>query len=142
MNVEQCINEGLLKETAPDTDKADASLEMAEHKLGLAKREFESEIYENAVVSAYASMFHSGRAILFRDGYKERSHYAIYVYLEERYSGQMERKYLNEFNSLRLERHELMYGLEKSGEVKEAEAESAISMAKGFLSLIRKLVEK
>ena len=52
------------------------------------------------------------RALLFRDGFREKSHYAIYVYLKEKYSEKIEPKFLNELNLLRIERHEIFYGLE------------------------------
>lgn len=142
MKIEDCLNEGLLVKTKPDLEKAKASIDMAGHKLELAEKEFEYEIFENAVISAYASMFHAARALLFKDGYKERSHFAIYVFVSEKYSNRIERKYLNELNSLRLQRHELMYGLEKSAEVQEVEAESAIQIARGFLETIRKIIQK
>ncbi|MDD5163148.1 MAG: HEPN domain-containing protein [Candidatus ainarchaeum sp.] len=139
MNIEDCLNEGLLAKAKPDLQKAKASIEMAEHKLELAEKEFEHGIFENAITSAYASMFHSARALLFKDGYKERSHFAVYVYLNEKYASKIERKFLSELNSLRLQRHDLMYGIEKSAEIQEVDAESAIQMARGFLEAIRKI---
>ncbi len=140
MNVQSCLTEGLLKKDKPDFKKAKSSIEMAEHKLEIAEIEFKNEIYESAVVSSYASMFHSARALLFKDGYKERSHFALYIYVKENYSDKIEKMYLSELNSMRLERHELMYGLQKSKESYEVEAESAIEVAKGFLVSVKKLI--
>jgi uncharacterized protein (UPF0332 family) len=142
LNASDCLKEGLLSKTKPDFGKARSSIKMAAHKLELAEMELEHKIFENAIISAYASMFHSARAILFRDGYKGRSHFAVYVYLNEKYSNKIERKYLSELNSLRLQRHDLMYGLEKSSEAQESEADSAIKIAKGFLDAIKKILEK
>lgn len=140
MNVEHCINEGLLVKGKSDTEKAKMSLQMAEHKIELAEKEFEHEIFENAIISAYTSMFHSARALLFRDGFKERSHFAIFVYVNEKYSSKIERKYINELQALRMQRHELMYGLGKGPEIEESEAGSAIKAAKGFLESVGKMV--
>lgn len=140
MNVQDCLNEGLLIKAKPDIEKAIASLEMAKHKLELAETEFAYKIFENSIITSYASMFYSARALLFRDGFKERSHFAVYVYVNEKYSSKIERKYLNELNSMRLHRHDLMYGLENT-EAKETEADSAIKTAKGFLEAIQKLVK-
>lgn len=139
MNISDCIEQGLLKKALPDREKAAASLKMAMHKLDLAEKELASDIYENAIVSAYSSMFHSARSLLFRDGYTERSHFAVYVYLEEKYASKLERKYLTEFNTLRMERHEIMYGLEKSEMSQQNESKRAIATAKEFLSAISKL---
>lgn len=142
MNIQTCLMEGLLKKDNPDFEKSKSSIKMAEHKLDLAERDFQSEIYENSIISAYASMFHSTRALLFKDGYKERSHFALYVYIKEKYSDKIEKMYLSELNSMRLERHELMYGLERSKESYEVEAESAIQVAKGFLKTVKKLLDQ
>ena len=142
MNIEQCLEQGLLVKSKPEPDKAESSIEMAQHKLELAEAEFGHKLYESAIISAYTSMFHSARVLLFRDGFKERSHFAVYVYINEKYGDKIERKYLSELNSLRLQRHDLMYGLEKNIEVQESEADTTIKIAKGFLQVIQKILQE
>ena len=142
MNIEDCLEQELLAKSKPDQKKAISSIEMAKHKLELAEMEFDNKLFESAVISAYASTFHSARALLFKDGFKERSHFAIYIYVNEKYSNKIERKYLSELNSLRLQRHDLMYGLERNTGVQEAEADTAIKMASGFLQAIEKIVKE
>ncbi|MFH1224313.1 MAG: HEPN domain-containing protein [Candidatus Diapherotrites archaeon] len=142
MNIEDCLREGLLVKQNPDGEKAELSVEMAEHKLGLAEQEFEHEIFENAIVTAYNAMFHAARALLFRDGFKERSHFAVYVFVNEKYGAKIEKKYLNELQSLRLYRHDLTYGLGKPAEIQETEADSAIKVAKGFIAAVKKTLEE
>ena len=41
--------------------------------------------FNASVLSAYLAMFHSARAVLILEGYRERSHYCIARYLEEKY---------------------------------------------------------
>ncbi|MDD4446734.1 MAG: HEPN domain-containing protein [Methanothrix sp.] len=36
----------------------------------------------SAISSAYLAVFHSARAVLFRDGVREKSHYCIGLYLQ------------------------------------------------------------
>jgi len=55
-------------------------------------------------------MFHAARAILFRDGVKERSHECIPIYLNERYP-ELER-IANTLDSHRRFRHNAIYGLD------------------------------
>ena len=86
MNISDCLEQGLLVKIKPDPPKALASIEMAKHKLELAEKEIQAEIFENAIVTAYASMFHAARALLFKDGFKERSHFALFVFVNEKYS--------------------------------------------------------
>lgn len=142
MNIEDCLEQGLLAKTRPDLQKAVSSVEMAKHKLELAEAEFDHRLFESALISAYTAMFHSARALLFRDGFKERSHFALYVYVSEKYGRKIERKYLTELNSLRLQRHDLMYGLEKNREAEESNADTAIKLADGFFLAVQKILQE
>lgn len=121
---------------------AESSLKMASHKLDIARKELSHGIYETAVITAYTSMFHCARSLLFADGYKERSHYAIWVYLNEKYSSKIERRHIHEFNSLRITRHGLMYNLEEKGETQKDEAQGAVKSAEEFISAVKKLFEQ
>lgn len=142
MNIEQCLEQGLLVKSKPDLEKSFSSIQMSKHKLELAQAEFTHNLFESAIISAYSSMFHASRALLFRDGFKERSHFAVYVFINERYSRKIEKRYLSELNSLRLQRHELMYGLETSSEVQESNADSTIKLAEGFLKAVEKILKE
>lgn len=142
MNLEECFSKGLLMKIHPDSEKARRSLETADHKIVLSKKEMSAKIYEGAMISSYASMFHSARALLFRDGVKERSHYAIYVYLKEKYREKIGDALLNEFSALRLQRHEILYGFSDEGEkIRKDDAENILSAAKKFLSAIKAILE-
>jgi len=138
MNVKECLEKELLSKTDPDMRKAKKSILAAERKLLLAEAELKSELYEGCFISAYASMFHAARALLFKDGYKEKSHYAIYVYLEEKYSNKIQLKYINEFNNMRTERHNLMYGLDEIQETSQQEAKTTTKIVKEFIEIIKK----
>ncbi len=98
----------------------------------------ELSILDMAEVSCYSAMFHAARALLFKDGYREKSHYALYVYLKEKYSGKIEPKFLNELNILRLERHEIFYGLEEQ-EFDDGSIRRAITLAAAFISQVKRI---
>ena len=78
-------------------------------------------------------MFHAARAILFRDGIKERSHECIPVYLKETYP-QLE-TLANILDSYRRFRHDAIYGLDFAIDDKEAKA--ALDSAKEILEKIK-----
>ena len=139
MDIEECLEKGLLKEDKKDIEKAKKSIEIAKHKLSIAKRTFDVKIFEESIINAYAAMFHAGRALLFKDGFKERSHYGLFVYIKEKYNDKLEPRFINELNALRLERHELLYGLEKQ-EIKEVEAEDVMKIAEDFIKAINGLI--
>ncbi|MFH2028445.1 MAG: HEPN domain-containing protein [Nanoarchaeota archaeon] len=138
MNVDECFEQGLLKKEAPDTEKAKKSIDIAKHTLSLAKRLLEIKIFEETISNSYAAMFHAGRSLLFKDGIKEKSHYALFVYIREKYSDRLEKRFINELNALRLERHEINYGLERM-DIQEVEAEDVIKVTEEFISAIEKI---
>lgn len=142
--IEELIREGQLVKTIPDAKKAENSIALAKSKIETARAELAASIYDNSVVSAYTAMFHAARAILFRDGFKERGHYAVYAYIKERYGTAIEMKYINELNILRTIRHKVIYGDEdvNAKEILEAEAEDAISMANGFVEAVMKMLAR
>ncbi len=141
--IEDLIKKGLLAKMQPDKQKAFNSLELAEGRIDKGKAELKAEFFDDALLSAYTSMFHSCRALMFKDGFKERSHYAVCEYIREKYQGKIEAKYINELNVLRTMRHKVIYGDENllPKEVQEAEAESSIKLAEGFLAAVEKLLK-
>jgi uncharacterized protein (UPF0332 family) len=143
-SLDDCFRDGLLRKTSPDMNKARASLKLADSNAEDSKIHLGNRLYKWALIAAYASMFHSARALLFKDGIKERSHFCLCAYVSETYRGRIEAKYLNELNILREQRHRIFYGDEEVAEksVEEAEAESAVSIARGFLGEVKKIVRE
>jgi uncharacterized protein (UPF0332 family) len=45
-------------------------------------RDLEIEAVRSALMAVYMGYFHAARAVLFRDGIREKSHYCIGIYLE------------------------------------------------------------
>lgn len=141
VDVKECIEKGLLKESVKDVKKAQRSIIVARNKLNKAIKLEDAGFFEESLVNAYSAMFHAGRAILFRDGMKERSHYALFVYLKERYKDKLEPRFLNELDALRLERHEILYSLDTLKITKE-ETRDIISIARNFISAIERLIRQ
>ena len=90
MNINECIRQGLLKKIEKDDKKAVRSIGISKMKLSKASKLLDNGFVEDSVINSYAAMFHASRAILFMDGFKEKSHYAIYVYLREKYINKIE----------------------------------------------------
>ncbi len=98
------------------------------------------EFYTGALVLSYSAMFHAARALLFRDGWTEKSHACVVAYLRARYvsRGKLERRYLAMLDAARLERHETLYGLEVT--VAREDAELTLRAAREFVSRVAKLI--
>ena len=141
MDVRECLEKGLLKRDAPNKEKADRSIEVAWTKVEKSKELLKVNMLDMAEVNVYGAMFHAARALLYKDGLKERSHYAIYIYLKERYGDHIELRFLNELNLLRLNRHEVFYGLEEL-ELNKESIKKDIVTAEEFIRQIQQLISK
>ncbi len=133
MKMAECFQRGLLKKTTPDKENALRSLELSKSNIEDAVENMSIHRYRVVAISSYSSMFHAARAVLFRDGIKERSHECIPVYLKEKYP-QLETA-ANILDSYRRFRHDAIYGLDFAIDDKEAKA--ALNSAKEFLETIK-----
>ena len=127
-----------LREIPVDKEKTKKSLEIAKIKLDEAKKLFSSEFFNNVVLSAYTSMFHSARALLYSKGVQEKSHYATYFYIKEKFSGKIPKNLVTSFNNYRDIRHELLYGY---CNLEEKDAQNAILDAEDFLDKVKEILE-
>ena len=83
-NTEDCFTFRLLRKIKPDLDKSKKSLELARQKFAGAENAVKLGVFEFAIIESYMSMFHASRAILYKDGIQEKSHFAIYIYLHKK----------------------------------------------------------
>ncbi len=81
-------------------------------------------------------MFHASRAVLYRDGVKERSHICIPIYFRAKYP-ELDR-YANILDSYRELRHSVFYRMGTT--VDKREAEESLVSAKEFLAQIEAFV--
>lgn len=136
-NIEDCLKFRLLRKINPDKDKYNKSLEIAKSRLNEAEKALKMNFFKFAILEAYMAMFHSCRALLYKDGVQEKSHYAMYIYLKEKYSNKIPLNVINLLNIHRTERHEAMYGLEY--EPNKDDAVTALDDAKLFVKEIEKI---
>ncbi|MEW5936681.1 MAG: HEPN domain-containing protein [Candidatus Thermoplasmatota archaeon] len=129
-----------MKEVEPDIIKAREALGLATHYLERAEGNLKIGYSDVSLICAYNAMLHSARALLFRDGIKERSHACVGIYLREKYSdpNKIPEKYVNLFDLTRKARHKTQYG--GRIEVPENEAADAIREAREFHSLVVKII--
>lgn len=141
MTLEECFERRQLRKIAPDAAKALKSLETARAKLAEAEDLLKAGFMPVAVVTAYASMFHAARALLFKDGVQEKSHYCLVVYLKERYvkAGKLSTGIVTIMDAFREERHDIMYGLEGI-KVKRGEGKAAVENAGKMIEAVKKLL--
>lgn len=133
MKMTECFQKGLLKRTSPDMENAARSLKLSMNNIEDAIANLSIHRYRVVAISSYSAMFHAARAILFRDGIKERSHECIPIYLKEKYP-ELE-TLANILDSYRRFRHDAIYGLDFV--MDEEEARTALDSAKEFLEKVK-----
>ncbi len=138
---ESCIKEGLLRSIPSSKEKAEGSLNAALRWLDEAEKDLIGEAFNSSVLSSYLAMFHSARALLFLDGYREKSHFCIARYLEEKYVKKklLESKWVELLDHYRELRHNDQYSI--SFFATKDEAENALKTAKEFIERMSGLLQ-
>ena len=137
-NLEDCFKFRLLRYIKPDKEKTKRSIEVSKQRLNEAEMAFKFKIFKYVILESYMAMFHSARALLYKEGIQEKSHFALFIYLKEKYSNKIPLHILNLLNIHRLERHESLYGLDY--QPSEGDALISIKDAKDFIKEIAKYI--
>lgn len=106
-------------------------LKSAEDDLMEAKDRLKNKKYKYATITAYYSMFHAARALVYSRGYREKSHYYLLVALQALFveRGLLEEKITKDFHMAMVLREDADY----HGEFSKEGAESSIELAGEFL---------
>ncbi|MBU4246255.1 MAG: HEPN domain-containing protein [Nanoarchaeota archaeon] len=139
-NVDDCFEYRLLRKIPPDMEKVKRSMDVAKERLSQGEMALKANFFQFAILEAYMAMFHASRALLYKDGIQEKSHFAIFIYLKEKYANKIPMNILNFLNIHRIERHETMYGLEYKPEIDDAFL--AMNDAKVFVNEIEKILQR
>jgi uncharacterized protein (UPF0332 family) len=132
----ECFSRGLLIRGSADPASARRSQALAHRYLADAEKSLSIDTYRPVIIMSYTAMFHSARAILFRDGIRERGHECIPLYIREMCPAL--KAEANKLDSYRKFRHEALYGLEF--EAGKPDAVAAIAVAGEFLSAVEKVL--
>jgi len=139
IDYKDCFKQGLLRKVEPSKEKGKISLKKAEEWLSESEKNISVSAYDSCIASSYMAMFHSSRAILFRDGVREKSHFCLARYLEKYVNeGLLEDEWVLLFDRIRDIRHRDQYSLQHHST--EEEASSVIKNATRFVKRMNKLL--
>lgn len=136
---DECIRRKQLRKETPSFEKAEKSISESREWLNEAKKSNKSGARRAAFISIYLAYFHSARAVLFNDGFREKSHYCIGVYLQKLADEKkMDAKWPLIFHSIRNQRHTQQYSFQTERSEKEiiqmvADAENFIQGMEKYL---------
>jgi len=135
-----CIEKGLLRNMPSSKENAEKSIKTALQWIGEGEKNLKINTLNSAIIAFYLAMFHSARAILFFDGYREKSHYCIARYLEEKYAKKklLENRWIELLDYYREIRHNDQYNVNSF--ITKEEAENAFKSAKEFVERMDKLL--
>ena len=107
-------------------------LEAAREDLAEANDRYQKGRFKYSTITAYYSMFHTGRALIYSMNYREKSHYYLLVALQTLFvdRGQLEEDLIKEFHTAMVLREGADYHGEFSKEGAEACIESATRLLK------------
>lgn len=132
------IEERKLLSIKPDRKLVTKEIKGAEYDLDRARESLEKKDFKWATVQAYYSMFHSARALLYNEGYREKSHTALCIALKELFEapGKLSSDTLHSFEEAMDLREEADYGLEFS----ESGSVGVINDAQKFLDTAKQIL--
>jgi len=136
------MREGLLRPIPPSKAKAEGSMADSLRWLSEAERNMGVESFRTSVMASYMAMFHAARSILFIDGLREKSHYCIARYIEDKYvrKGRLESKWIEILDHQRETRHNSQYDTGFSASLDDAE--DALETAKSFVNRMQILLKE
>ncbi|MCG2737471.1 MAG: HEPN domain-containing protein [Candidatus Methanoperedenaceae archaeon] len=136
-----CFERRLLTNTGPSTGLARKSLKQSELFLVDAVDLINMGKSRMATIALYNAFFHTARALLFKDGVKERSHFCIARYVEEKYvrKGLLKADFLGYLDALRDARHETQYSLEV--QTMDIDMSVAVGICREFMRAVEGLIE-
>ncbi len=137
-DIDELFEKRLLRRIPVDMDKVYSSIKISETKLTEAKKLFNADFFSNVLLSAYTSMFHASRSLLYKEGIQEKSHFASYIYIREIFSDKISKALINSFNNYREIRHNILYGEES--EIEKEDAENALQDAEDFLEEVKEIL--
>jgi uncharacterized protein (UPF0332 family) len=138
ITLDECLKQGLVSRMPPSIQRARAQLKKAEVMLNEGKTALQANIPNLALVAAYSAMLDGARALLFRDGYREKSHACVVKYLEAKYAAGLG-NYILVFDRYRQQRHNTLYEGEYFST--NIDAGKAIKTAEEFLGKVNSLIK-
>ena len=140
LSYEECLRQGLLRRIPPSREKASQSIQKAQRWLAESQQPLTSGASGASVLAAHLAMFHAARALLFRDGFREKSHACVARYLDQYVTkNALEQKWVDLLDHARETRHDDQYDL--SFVSTREDAERAVHTAGEFLKRLQELVK-
>lgn len=137
---EKCLERGKIKFFSKAVQLVSKELELSKQDLKLAKENFADKNYRWGAVQAYYSMFHSARALIYKKGYREKSHFCLAEALRSLYVSEniLDFRFLEALQLGKTLRENADY----YGDFDKDGTENLIENAEDFLKEAKKILKK
>ncbi|MFA5187870.1 MAG: HEPN domain-containing protein [Patescibacteria group bacterium] len=134
-----CLDKGKIKIFSRGKFVAPKEIRLAEEDLKIASASFSDGNFRWCVIQTYYSMFHSARALLYYQNYREHSHYCLIQAIRALYVG-------NKLLDLSLveamaEAKNLREAADYYGDYSQINAEKLLEHAKNFLKAAKDIIK-
>lgn len=137
MNLKDCFEQGLLRRDPLPKDVLKKEMTISTRFLQSAEICLEQKIYDMSIISCYSAVFHAARAVLFKDGIRERSHVCLIIYIREKYDELA--VHARTMDIYRRSRHNACYSIDI--EFTRDDALLGIDAAKDMIEAIKDIVD-
>ncbi len=139
IDVKGCVERGLLRRIAPSKEKALQCIKKSSELLEEARACLENGQLNATVLAGYTALLNAERAVLFRDGWRERSHECTIRYLEKNYGREITPDVITLLERYKTSRHDTQYDVTYSPD--EMEAASLLEFTEEFIKTARGIIE-
>jgi uncharacterized protein (UPF0332 family) len=133
----KCLRQGSIAPFSAAKRLVSKEFGQADHDLQAAIKSNDNGEHKWATIQAYYAMFHAARALLYAEGYREKSHYCLSTALLELYvdTGRLPLRAVKDFDRAMLLREEADY----RGSFAKAGADNVIANAERLIALAKAL---
>ena len=85
LEFQKCLENNKIKPFPKGKTLVSKELEIAGDDWKIAKESLNKKNYKWSIIQSYYSMFHAARALLYNQGYREKSHYCLVVGIRKLY---------------------------------------------------------
>ncbi|MBL7209221.1 MAG: HEPN domain-containing protein [Dehalococcoidia bacterium] len=127
----QCLENKKIIPFARGKSLVEKELSVAKSDLWDAKAGYENERYKWSTIQAYYAVFHASRALIYSQGYREKSHYCLAVALRALFvdEGTLDAQSVRDF----LSAMNLREGADYEAEFSQSGAKAVIASAEKFI---------
>jgi len=137
-NFEDCLKTGKIKKFSRGKILSSKEIRLAEEDLRTAEKSFKDKNYRWCIIQIYYSMFHSARALLYFENFRERSHYCLNQAIRELYvkQGRIDVFFLEAL----LEAKNLREAADYYGDYSDVNTEKLLKRAEKFIKKAREII--